>query len=392
MKKALFLLLSFWLLLFNSCSKNELKDIINLDKLPEFEGIVLMSNAVDSFSVQASLVSNGYDTPLESGFCWSDVNNLPTVADKIINLPFNDLSLSKTFAWNYSTKLYIRAYCKNSVGMSYSEPLLVNWSGGPENMPVVSTDSIVSISFTSFKIRGELISDGGLPIIEKGFCYSPVNTNPTTANSIKLSLDSEFNVTATGLNDSTRYYVRPFARNIQGIGYGPVLEITTRNILELGETGPAGGLIFYRYEDSNNEWKYYEAAPFDAFTPFKWSPDAQSVNQTSTAINWGITNTTNIVSAYGPTGSYAALAAQSFVYGGYSDWYLPSRDELMQLRQNLFLNGTGNISNNAYYWSSSQDQTFNTNAWVVNMISSANGNTVSLIKSSELKVRFVRRF
>jgi hypothetical protein len=392
MKKVIFSFFSVLLLLFHSCSKNELKDIINLDKLPEFEGIVLMSNAVDSFSVQASLVSNGYDTPLESGFCWSDNNNLPTTADNIVNMPFNDLSLSKTFAWNYSTKLYIRAYCKNSVGMSYSEPLVVNWSGGPENMPVVSTDSIVSISFTSFKIRGELISDGGLPIIEKGFCYSPVNTSPTIANSIKQSFDAEFNVTATGLNDSTRYYVRPFARNIQGVGYGPVLEITTRNIFEIGETGQAGGLIFYRFEDSNNEWKYFEAAPFDASTALKWSPNAQSVNQTSTAINLGLLNTSNIVSVHGQTGSYAALAAQSFIYGGYSDWYLPSRDELMQLRQNLFLNGIGNISNNAYYWSSSQDQTFNTNAWVVNMISSANGNTISLIKSSELKVRFIRKF
>jgi hypothetical protein len=47
------------------------------------------------------------------------------------------------------------------------------------------------------------------------------------------------------------------------------------------------------------------------------------------------------------------------VLGGYSDWYLPSRDELNQLYINRV--AIGGFANN-YYWSSSEDRS--DHAWV----------------------------
>jgi hypothetical protein len=392
MKKVIFFFLSVGLLLFHSCSKDELNNLINLDKLPEFGSIVIESNAVDSFRVRAVLETDGFDTPLVSGFCISGINALPTLEDSIIDVPLNSLSLTKIFAWNFSTKLYVRAFCENSVGVSYSDPLEVQWSGGPENLPVVTTDSILEVSYTNIKLRGKVNSTGGLPIVEKGFCYSEFNTNPTVADAMQISDGSDFTVIINGLSDSTSYFIRPYALNIQGIAYGDAFEITTRNVFEIGETGPAGGLIFYRNLDAEGTWRYLEAAPFDLSGLLKWAPNGENITGTSTSIGSGQQNTESIVGTLGSANSYAALPTQNYSLGGYSDWYLPSRDELVQMREGLFTLNLGAFTGGASYWSSSQDQTFPANAWIVNMLPNQSGSVLSIIKTQNCRIRPIRNF
>jgi hypothetical protein len=63
-----------------------------------------------------------------------------------------------------------------------------------------------------------------------------------------------------------------------------------------------------------------------------WNPSPNSSED-------GASNTTSLVSLMGTpiTGtSYAAYACDSLVYGGYSDWYLPSIYEMLKVLQNSF--------------------------------------------------------
>jgi hypothetical protein len=75
---------------------------------------------------------------------------------------------------------------------------------------------------------------------------------------------------------------------------------------------------------------------------------------TGTAIGTGAANTTAIVTAQG-SGSYAAIICENLVLNGYSDWYLPSKDELAKLLLNKAAIG-GFVSTGAsnFYWSSSE--------------------------------------
>jgi hypothetical protein len=121
---------------------------------------------------------------------------------------------------------------------------------------------------------------------------------------------------------------------------------------ETGDTGPAGGLIFYV------DGSYcLEAAPSDLSSNSAWSNVTDASVVTSTAIGTGQSNTTNIINQSGHTSSAAKLCDEYSVTSNgtvYDDWFLPSRYEIEKMWVNLHLKGLGGF-NNEYYWSSSED-------------------------------------
>jgi hypothetical protein len=126
------------------------------------------------------------------------------------------------------------------------------------------------------------------------------------------------------------------------------------------------------------------AAPSDQSTGIVWWNGSNvTIGATATSLGTGNANTNAIVSVQG-AGNYAAKLCYDLVLNGYSDWYLPSRDELSMLYSNkAFIGGFAA----AYYWSSSEDNSFN--AWVQNFY---NGNQDGANKASTNYVRAVRAF
>jgi len=127
---------------------------------------------------------------------------------------------------------------------------------------------------------------------------------------------------------------------------------------KVGDRGPAGGLIFYDKGYSSDGWQYLEAASRDAPTAH-WGPSG--VNGTREGIGTGKQNTTLIVRT-DDTGT-AAHRSQEYRQGGYNDWFLPSKDELNLMFQELKQKGLGGFSN-GYYWSSSQLRSGSPWIWV----------------------------
>lgn len=90
-----------------------------------------------------------------------------------------------------------------------------------ETEPVLKTNSAKSISNKSAILSGEVLYDGGYPIIEKGFCYS-LNKYPSiNDNTIKIDVDQiNFESVVSGLKSDSYYYFKSYARNIIGLSYG----------------------------------------------------------------------------------------------------------------------------------------------------------------------------
>jgi hypothetical protein len=157
---------------------------------------------------------------------------------------------------------------------------------------------------------------------------------------------------------------------------------------KIGDTGPAGGLVFYDKEVVTNGWRYLEAALND-IGPTQWGVRDTSVNGTSTAAGTGRANTQRIVPALEERGEDgAALLCTSLNINGYTGWFLPSQDELNLMYVNLKAKGLGGFGN-GFYWSSSQSSARNDNAQVQRF---SDGYQYRDDKSNTYSVRACRQF
>jgi hypothetical protein len=112
----------------------------------------------------------------------------------------------------------------------------------------------------------------------------------------------------------------------------------------------------------------------------------QSVNvgTTLTALGSGYDNTNEVFAVNGDAENYAVRTCYYHSEGGYTDWFLPSLDELAKLYYNK--TAIGGFTNSAYYWSSSEYST--TSAWAIKFDA---GSTMRL-KDTTGKVRAIRYF
>lgn len=123
----------------------------------------------------------------------------------------------------------------------------------------------------------------------------------------------------------------------------------------------AGGIIFY--VDSSGSHGLVAATSDQSLGV--WYNGSNITGVTATAVGKGETNTAAIISQQG-TGSYAASIAGDLVLNGYSDWFLPSKDELNLMYTNIGPGAAAPLTNvggfgNGYYWSSSEYSS--TDAW-----------------------------
>lgn len=160
----------------------------------------------------------------------------------------------------------------------------------------------------------------------------------------------------------------------------------------INDIGPSGGYVFYDNPDYEaDDWRYLEVAPAG------WSGDEDDPKHifghyriseeedplfvgTSTEIGSGKSNTEKLVAAMGDEAYrnfyvldekaiYAAKVAKDYRGGGFSDWFLPSKEEVREMRNNLYLRhpkeftysywSSSEVSNmNAYYQITSDDSSF----------------------------------
>lgn len=187
---------------------------------------------------------------------------------------------------------------------------------------------------------------------------------------------------------------------------------------QVGEAGPAGGLIFHDKGSYSDGWRFLEAAPSDlrviggvpTVDPAAAPPEdgvvkrlfafGDYVNEetgellfvngntahgaddiTKTGLGQGKRNTQMLVAAMGEetyrfytwavpednekTTEYAARMCDILVYNGFDDWYLPSKAELNKMYTELHAKGLGDfhtgeidgytMSEYEAYWSSSEN-------------------------------------
>ena len=106
----------------------------------------------------------------------------------------------------------------------------LSFTTGPASAPSLETKEATSIAYAFARSGGIISSNGGSAITAYGICWS-TSSGPTTDDACSSSSGSpsasSFSITLSNLTAGTTYYVRAYATNDLGTGYGSEIEFTT---------------------------------------------------------------------------------------------------------------------------------------------------------------------
>jgi hypothetical protein len=128
-----------------------------------------------------------------------------------------------------NTTYYIRAYAENEAGTGYGNAITFTTLKG---VPTVITTDISNNYSLQAQTGGNVTNDGGDTVTAMGVCWS-TNPYPTITDSITVNPNPGLGVFADTLRNltlGTTYYVRAYATNSYGTGYGSQVSFTASDI------------------------------------------------------------------------------------------------------------------------------------------------------------------
>ena len=251
------------------------------------------------------------------------------------------------------------AYANNSTGSdgysikSFAFPVRCIMDDISKTLPILTTTSPNTITVTTAISGGNVTSQVNTPVTARGICWSTTQ-NPTVADSKTTdgTGDGYFTSKLAGLTALTTYYIRAYATNSFGTGYGPQQTITTLSNsainfnpgLTYGTITDVEGNVYKTIKIGTQTWmaenlrttKYRNNEAIPTTTPAN-----KDISQQNTPkYLWSYEGEENNVPIYGRLYTwYTATDARNICPVG---WHLPSVDEASTLIS--FLGGGYNAS------------------------------------------------
>jgi hypothetical protein len=206
--------------------------------LPIWSGSVFATLATSSVRsvtstsaiVGGEILTDGEEDITNRGIVYGISPN-PTLANTILTVGQGVGSFSTTLSGlNSNTTYYVRAYATNRIGTSFGNEL--SFTTLPSiGHSQVTTQNITSITSTTAITGGNIITDGGPDIIQRGIVYG-TNPNPTLDGLFTQNGSGwgSFTSILSNLVPNTTYYVRAYAINSTGEVYGDERSFITLSI------------------------------------------------------------------------------------------------------------------------------------------------------------------
>lgn len=235
MKRTKYILLPFVILVLfvlSSCKKDELK-IYKLE---------ISSETVVKGTTSAEITVNYvYPTSLKHVDGYVSTMSAMTVANKATAtidgkafvVKFQDLAANTTYYYQFEYS--------NGVDEIFTE--VKSFTTNDYSLPTVTTNDVTNITAISAICGGNITDNGDLEITARGVCWS-TNQNPTINDfhTFDGSGTGTFTSSLSSLDAQTTYYVRAYATNNKGIGYGEQKTFITQDGLPVVATSYVSGI------------------------------------------------------------------------------------------------------------------------------------------------------
>ena len=172
-----------------------------------------------------NVLDDGGSAVFTAGVCWNIQPN-PTIENDCTYDGSGEGSFYSVIEGLASaTTYYVRAYATTENGTYYGNEVSISTLA---TIPEVTTAEVSQITDSTAVCGGDVLSDGGAGVTERGVCWSTAS-NPTIDN--HKTVDGEgvgsFVSSLSGLASGTTYYVRAYATNSAGIAYGNEISFKT---------------------------------------------------------------------------------------------------------------------------------------------------------------------
>lgn len=201
--------------------------VINAD-VPANIPSVITTEAYEIYSTHAkaggTVLNDGGATVTERGVCWNTAGS-PTYLDSHSSDGTGlGVFTSTATPLSESTSYKLRAYAKNSAGIGYGNQ--VEFTTTALMPPIMNIYNVTDITTSSLIAYGNVLSDSGFTILQKGFVWN-ISGNPDETDNFTSSSgsDEDFNALITGLPSGVSIYIKAAGQNSVGWGFSSQAEI-----------------------------------------------------------------------------------------------------------------------------------------------------------------------
>jgi len=173
-----------------------------------------------------NITDNGGAAVTARGVCWSTSSGPVATGLHTSDGTGSGTFISSITELSPSTTYYVRAFATNTAGTSYGNER--SFTTNPVQIPTITTTEVTNLTTTTAASGGIITDDNGAPVTLRGVCWN-ISGNPTTTDSQSTNGagTGSFPSNITGLTAGTVYYVRAYATNSAGTGYGNQVRFST---------------------------------------------------------------------------------------------------------------------------------------------------------------------
>jgi len=178
----------------------------------------------------ASMYSPPFYQPPYYNIKYYDQNSSEIVAET-----FSSNNLNETITISKNLKVKYVNVTLNAILYFVIDDLIVGPAAA--SAPTVSSTSINQFTSGSAVLGGNVTSDGGASVAERGIVYNTTGNPTTTDTKVQNGTSTgSFTQTVTGLASNTMYYVKAYSINSVGTSYGSQLSFTTASPFVMAQT------------------------------------------------------------------------------------------------------------------------------------------------------------